>query len=95
MIMVVQSRNGGLGSRQWKLKDCIAVHKLLGTVLKEPDAGTVKEPDAASSKCSAENQLHNSENNQFPFLSLATMKAMYLIVYIFVKLGSDFKLVDC
>lgn len=87
IIMVVQSRNGGLGSKQWKLKDCIAVHKLLGTVLPEPDA--------ASSKCSAENQLHNSENNQFPFLSLATMRTMYLIVYKFVKLGSDFKLVDC
>ncbi|KAJ8640601.1 hypothetical protein MRB53_017295 [Persea americana] len=32
--------NGGLGSKQWKLKDCIAVHKLLGTVLTEPDAAS-------------------------------------------------------
>ncbi|XP_054780872.1 N-terminal acetyltransferase A complex auxiliary subunit NAA15-like isoform X1 [Prosopis cineraria] len=32
-------RNGVIGAiREWKLKDCIAVHKLLETVLVEPDA---------------------------------------------------------
>ncbi|XP_057454244.1 N-terminal acetyltransferase A complex auxiliary subunit NAA15 [Lotus japonicus] len=32
-------RNGALGPiREWKLKDCIAVHKLLGTVLLDQDA---------------------------------------------------------
>nr|KYP45036.1 hypothetical protein KK1_033448 [Cajanus cajan] len=32
-------RNGALGPiREWKLKDCIAVHKLLGTVLADQDA---------------------------------------------------------
>ncbi|KAF7843310.1 N-terminal acetyltransferase A complex auxiliary subunit NAA15 [Senna tora] len=32
-------RNGAPGPiREWKLKDCIVVHKLLGTVLVEPDA---------------------------------------------------------
>ncbi|KAF1865787.1 hypothetical protein Lal_00021788 [Lupinus albus] len=32
-------RNGALGPiKEWKLKDCITVHKLLGTVLVEPDA---------------------------------------------------------
>lgn len=44
--MSVQFRNGALGPvKQWKLKDCIAVHKLLATVLVDPD-----DPDAASSK---------------------------------------------
>ncbi|KAL2332403.1 hypothetical protein Fmac_019984 [Flemingia macrophylla] len=32
-------RNGALGPiREWKLKDCVAVHKLLGTVLVDQDA---------------------------------------------------------
>ncbi|KAK7255315.1 hypothetical protein RIF29_28722 [Crotalaria pallida] len=32
-------RNGALGAiKEWKLKDCIAVHKLLGSVLAESDA---------------------------------------------------------
>lgn len=37
------ARNGALGPiREWKLKDCIAVHKLLGTVLLDQDAALSK-----------------------------------------------------
>lgn len=36
-------RNGVLGPiGEWKLKDCIAVHKLLGTVLVDEDAALSK-----------------------------------------------------
>lgn len=36
-------RNGALGpAREWKLKDCIAVHKLLDTVLLDSDAASSK-----------------------------------------------------
>ncbi|KAF8393317.1 hypothetical protein HHK36_021558 [Tetracentron sinense] len=35
------STNGALGPiKEWKLKDCITVHKLLGTVLVDPDAAS-------------------------------------------------------
>ncbi|OUZ99684.1 Tetratricopeptide repeat-containing domain [Macleaya cordata] len=37
----LESTNGALGPvKEWKLKDCIAVHKLLGTVLGDPDAAS-------------------------------------------------------
>ena len=36
-------RNGALGlAREWKLKDCIAVHKLLDTVLLDSEAASSK-----------------------------------------------------
>ncbi|XP_076925857.1 N-terminal acetyltransferase A complex auxiliary subunit NAA15-like [Bidens hawaiensis] len=35
------SSNGSIGSvREWKLKDCVAVHKILGTVFNDNDAAT-------------------------------------------------------
>lgn len=41
--MFVRFRNGALGHvRKWKLKDCISVHKLLGTVLADHDAASSK-----------------------------------------------------
>lgn len=37
------NRNGVLGPiREWKLIDCVAVHKLLGTVLVDQDAALSK-----------------------------------------------------
>jgi len=39
----LNARNGALGPiREWKLKDCIAVHNLLGTVLADQDAALSK-----------------------------------------------------
>lgn len=37
------NRNGALGPiREWTLKDCISVHKLLATVLVDQDAASSK-----------------------------------------------------
>lgn len=43
MSWLVTCRNGALGSvSSWKLKECIAAHQLLGTVLVDPDAAFSK-----------------------------------------------------
>ena len=40
---ILFNRNGALGPiREWKLKDCISVHKLLATVLVDQDAASSK-----------------------------------------------------
>ncbi|CAL0325972.1 unnamed protein product [Lupinus luteus] len=75
-------RNGALGQiKEWKLKECIAVHKLLGTVLVEPDAAarwkvrcaeyfpysTYFEGNLSSvSPNSVFNQLHKNSENGSP-----------------------------
>jgi hypothetical protein len=41
--MFYSKRNGALGPiPEWRLKDCIAVHKLLGSVLDDQDAALSK-----------------------------------------------------
>lgn len=43
LLIISSARNGALGpTEEWKLKDCIAVHKLLGTVLVDHDAALSK-----------------------------------------------------
>lgn len=43
LSIISYARNGALGPiGEWKLKDCIAVHKLLGTVLADQDAASSK-----------------------------------------------------
>ncbi|OIW11907.1 hypothetical protein TanjilG_18180, partial [Lupinus angustifolius] len=75
-------RNGALGPiKEWKLIDCIAVHKLLGAVLVEPDAAarwkvrcaeyfpysTYFEGNLSSaSPNSVFNQLHKNSENESP-----------------------------
>jgi hypothetical protein len=41
--MFYSKRNGALGPiPEWRLKDCIAVHKLIGSVLDDQDAALSK-----------------------------------------------------
>lgn len=71
--MFYYNRNGALGPvREWKLKDCIAVHKFLGTVLVDNEA--------ALSKYHAPSCWLYMRNNIF--------WSKYVILVIIVYLGS-------